>query len=217
MFGTEHSPMVTQVRLLCSILSFHTSLRLPNLITREETLQPLVSYALFQGLIAFINLPIAEHESSIVLFMLLRTSGRKLFRVTMQQYASSFRNPQIQDTRANVFPVGCPNIPCLGSFLRQLHNDHRFFPNPFCALAELKVLLHEAKKITKRELSKQTPDCTGTKILITSTALRAYRNRHLGTLMRCREAWKLVEDCFDTSSFECINFQTQPNCCKSYS
>ena len=53
MFGTKHSPMVTQVRLLCSILSFHTSLRLPNLITREETLQPLETYALCQGFIVF--------------------------------------------------------------------------------------------------------------------------------------------------------------------
>ena len=25
--------------------------------------------------------------------------------------------------------------------------------------------------------------------------------------MRCCEAWKLVEDCFDTFSFECIDFQ----------
>ena len=60
---------------------------------------------------------------------------------------------------------------------------------------------------TKRELSKQTPDCIGAKLLITSTSLRAYRNRHLGTLMRCCEAWKPVEDCIDTLSFECIDFQ----------
>ena len=40
-----------------------------------------------------------------------------------------------------------------------------------------------------------------------STALRAYRNRHLGTLLRCCEAWKPIEDCFDTLSFECIDFQ----------
>ena len=39
--------------------------------------------------------------------------------------------------------------------------------------------------MTKRELSRQTPDCVGAKLIITSTALRAYRNRHLGTLMRC--------------------------------
>ena len=30
---------------------------------------------------------------------------------TTLQYASSFRNLQIEDTRANVFPAGCPNIP----------------------------------------------------------------------------------------------------------
>ena len=42
---------------------------------------------------------------------------------------------------------------------------------------------------------------------ITCTALRAYRNRHLGTLMRCCEAWKPIEDFFDILSFECIDFQ----------
>ena len=91
----------------------------------------------------------------------------------MLQYASSSRNLLIEDTRANVFQVG----------LQQLHDDHRFSPDPFCALAKFKVLLHKAKKITKRELSRQTPDCTGAKLLITSTALRAYGNIHLGTLM----------------------------------
>ena len=97
--------------------------------------------------------------------------------------------------------------PIFGSILQQLHDDHRFSPDPFCALAEFKVLLHKAKKITKRELSMQTPDCIGAKLLITSTALRAYQNRHLGTLMRCCEAWKHIEDCFDLLSFECIDFQ----------
>ena len=91
--------------------------------------------------------------------------------------------------------------------LRQLHDDHRFSPDPFCALAESKDILHQAKKITKRELLKQTPACIGEKLLITSTALRACRNRHLGTLMRCCEVWKPFEDCFDILSFECIDFQ----------
>ena len=97
--------------------------------------------------------------------------------------------------------------PIFGSILQQHYDDHRFSLDPFCALAELKVLLHEAKKMTKRELSRQTPDCIGAKLLIGSTALRAYRNRHLGTLMRCCEAWKPIEDCFDTFSFECVDFQ----------
>ena len=41
MFGTSHSPMATREKLLCSILSFATFLRLSNLTSQEETLQPL--------------------------------------------------------------------------------------------------------------------------------------------------------------------------------
>ena len=208
MFGTRHSPMATRERLLCSTLSFHTSLRLPNLTTQEETLQPLETYALCQGLIVFLSIYLwLKHVIAIALLMSLRTSGRKLFRVTILQYSSSSRNLPVDDTRANIFPVGCPNIPFFCSILQQLRDDHRFSPDPFCALAEFKVLLHKAMKISKRELSRQTPDCIGAKLLITSAVLRAYRNRHLGTLMRCCEAWKPIEDCFDTLSFECIDFQ----------
>ena len=76
---------------------------------------------------------------------------------------------------------------------------------------KLKFSYTKAKMMTKRELSRQTPDCIGAKLLITSTALRDYRNRQLGTLMRCCEAWKPIEDCFDTLSFECIDFLTREN------
>ena len=216
MSGTRHSPMATRERLLCSIRSFHTSLRLPNLFTQEETLQPLVSYVPCQGLIGFLSIYLwLKHVISTAHLMLLRILGRKPFRAITQQYALSStqqyvlssRNLLIEDTRANVFPVGCQNIPFFCCILQQLHDDHRYSPDPFCALAEFKDILHQAKKITKRELLKQTPACIGEKLLITSTALRAYRNRHLGTLMRCCEAWKPIEDCFDILSFECIDFQ----------
>ena len=90
--------------------------------------------------------------------------------------------------------------------MQQLHDDHNVSHDPFGALAEVKVLLQKAKKQTIRELLRKTPDSIGANVLIASTALRAYRNRHLGTLMRCCEAWKPVEDCFDTFSFECIDF-----------
>ena len=109
-------------------------------------------------------------------------------------------------TRTNVFPVGCPIIPCLFFFFLQKLHDHRFFPDPFCALTEFKLFLHQAHKMTQRDFSRQTPDCIGAKLLITSTALRAYRNRHPATLMRCCEAWKPIDNCFNTLSFECIDF-----------
>ena len=178
MFGTSHSPMATRERLLCSVLSFPTSLRLPNLITQEETLQPLETYALFLGLIVFLSIyPWLKHVISIVLLMSLRTSGRKPFRVTTLQYASSFRNLLIDDTRTNVFPAGCPNIPFVCSILQQLHDDHRFSTDPFCALAEFKVLPHKAKKMTKRELSRQTPDCIGAKLFRTLSQIIASLTR----------------------------------------
>ena len=146
-----------------------------------------------------------KHVISVALLVLLRTSERKLFRVTMLQYASLSRNLLIEETRTNVFPVECPNIPFLvlscGNFMTTTDSLLTHL------LAEFKVLLHKAKKMTKRELSRQTPDCIGAKLLITSTALRAYRNRQLGTLIRCCDAWKPIEDCFDTLSFECTDFQ----------
>ena len=52
-WNTRHSPMVTRERLPCSTPFFHTSLRFLNLTTRGGSPQPLGSYALCQGLIAF--------------------------------------------------------------------------------------------------------------------------------------------------------------------
>ena len=53
MSGTRHSPMATRERLPYFTFSFHSSLRLLNLITREGTPRPLGSYALFHELIVF--------------------------------------------------------------------------------------------------------------------------------------------------------------------
>ena len=58
----------------------------------------------------------------------------------------------------------------------------------FVHFQNLRFSQNKAKKMTSRELSRQTLDCIGAKLLIASTAMRAYRNRHLGTLMRCCEA-----------------------------
>ena len=94
--------------------------------------------------------------------------------------------------------------PVFCSLLQRLHDDHRFSHDPSCALAEFKVLPNKAKKLTSRELSQKTTDSSGRSPLL---LLRAYRNEHLGTLMRCCAAWKPIEDFFDTLSFECIDFQ----------
>ena len=92
-------------------------------------------------------------------------------------------------------------------FLKRLHDDHRYSTDPFCALAEFKDILEKEKKQTIRELSRKTLDSIGAKLSIASTALRAYRNKHLGTLMRCCKAWNPIENCFDPISFECVDFR----------
>ena len=62
-----------------------------------------------------------KHDMFTVTLMPLRTRGSEPFRVITQRYASSFRSPQIDDTRANVFPVECPiitfSVPCCSSFM----------------------------------------------------------------------------------------------------
>ena len=85
---------------------FSMSSRLLNLTA------PLGSYALCQGLIAsLLSYLWLRRETLIAPTMFWRTWGSKPFRVITHQHASSSRNPQIEDTRANAFPVGCPNIP----------------------------------------------------------------------------------------------------------
>ena len=114
-----------------------------------------------------------------------RTWESEPFRVTTQQYASSFKSPQIEDTRANAFQAGRPNIPFSVTCCSFMTTTGSLKTRSFCALAELKVLLNKAKKMTCRELSRKTPDSIGAKLLIPSTALRAYRKKHPGTLLRC--------------------------------
>ena len=93
------------------------------------------------------------------------------------------------------------------SFLKRLRDNHRFSADPFDALAEFKAVLAKFQKQTIRELSRKTLDSIGAKLLIVSTALHAYRNRHLGTFVRCCEAWRPIENCVDPISFECVDVQ----------
>ena len=120
-YGTKHSPMVTRERLQCFIPFFHLFLKLLNLITRGGTPQPLRSYARYQGLIASLLTYLwLRREIFTATPMSSRTWGTGPFRVIMRRYASSFQSQPIGDSRANAFPVGCPNIPFLDSLLIHL-------------------------------------------------------------------------------------------------
>ena len=96
--------------------------------------------------------------------------------------------------------VGCQNIP---SVLERRHDGHGYSADP--ARSQI------SKLSLKRPIGR---------LFVTSHARhleQGYRppllryelteNRHLGTLMRCCEAWEPVGTCFDPISFECTDFE----------
>ena len=93
------------------------------------------------------------------------------------------QKPTYRGHQSKRIPSWMSEHPIFCSMLQKLHDGHRFSHDPFCALAEFNVLLTKAKKLTSRELSRKASDCIVAKLMIASTALRACRNRHLGSLM----------------------------------
>ena len=117
------------------------------------------------------------------------------------------QKPTIRGHQGKRIPIWMSKHPGFCSILQWLHDGHQYSADPFGALEDLKAIIEKAKKQTVRELSRETPDSLGAKLLTASTALRAYRHRHLGTLMRCCEVWEPVRKCFDPISLECTDFQ----------
>ena len=184
-----------------------TSLRLLNLTTREGTPQPLATYGLCQGLVVSLSIqPMAEARDFHCSSHVDENLGKKSLPSDHAAVRLVIQKPTSRGHQ-NVFPAGCQNIPFLVLSCSNFMMTTDSLLTRFVRWVNSKFFYTKAQKMTQRDLSRQTPDCIGAKLLITSTALRAYRNRHLGTLMRCCEAWKRTEDCFDTLSFECIDFQ----------
>ena len=117
------------------------------------------------------------------------------------------QKPTIRSNQVKRIPSWMSKHFVFCSILKQTSDDHQYPDDPFAALADSKVMFEEARKQTHNELLCNTPGSLGAKLWIASTALRAYRKRHLGTLMHCCEAWEPVGICFDQCSFECIDFQ----------
>ena len=90
---------------------------------------------------------------------------------------------------------------------KRLDEEHQYLADPLGALADFKIILEKARWQIVRELSRKKLDSMGAKLSTASSPLRAYGNRHLGTLMRCRQAWGFVGKCFDPISFECTDFR----------
>ena len=207
MSGTRHSPMVTRERLPCSTHFPHVlEVAQPDYTRRDSTALGIIR-TLSRIDRIFINLPMAEARDFHCYCHVFENLGNRTIPSDHAAVPLVIQKSTHREHQSKRIPSWMSKHPVFCSLLQRLHDDHRFSTDPFGALAEFKVLLEKAKKLTIRELSRKTPDGIGAKLLIASTALRASRNRHLGTLMRCCEARKPIEDCFDPISFECVDFQ----------
>ena len=61
-----------------------------------------------------------------------------------------------------------------------------------------------------------TPTTLGAKLLISCTALRAYRSGADAVAKRCCEMWALVARCIDADSLDCIDFRALCNIIESF-
>ena len=77
---------------------------------------------------------------------------------------------------------------------------------PFDALADFKLISVKARKRAHHELLRNTPSSPSAKLMIAATAMRACRNRYLGTSIHCCAAWQPSGQCFGRNSSEWSNF-----------
>ena len=66
--------------------------------------------------------------------------------------------------------------------------------------------VYRARTRARHEFIRVTPVNHGAKLLVAATAMRVCTNEHLATLRRCCAAWEPVGRCFDSTTYECINF-----------
>ena len=139
MSGTRHSPMATRERLLCSILSLHTSLRLPDLITQGETPQPLVSYELCQGFDRlFIILPMAEARDFHCYSHVFENLEKETIPSDHAAVHLVIQKPTNRGHQSKRHPSWMSKHPIFCSILQQRHDDHRCSTDHFVHWRNLK-------------------------------------------------------------------------------
>ena len=133
-------------RLQCSFPFFHMFLRLLNLITRGGTPQPSGSYALYQGLIAFLYTYLWPLGEISLLRPCLRKPGNRTIPSDHAAVRLVIHKPTHREQQCKRIPSWTSKHPVFCSILKRLHDNHRFSADPFGALAEFKAILEKAKQ-----------------------------------------------------------------------
>ena len=67
--------------------------------------------------------------------------------------------------------------------------------------------LRSSKLFLKRPTSRQSVNSHGKHLIAWEQSSKSPLLHYVGTLMRCCEAWKPIENCSDPIAFECVDFQ----------
>ena len=130
--------------------SFHTSLRLTpqsdNTWRDSTVIRTLSRTPRERDWSYFNNLPLAETRDFRCYSHVFENLGKQTIPSDHSAVRFVIQEPTNWEHQRKRIPswmsknwIFCPT-------LQQLHDDHRFSTDPFCALAELKVLLHKAKE-----------------------------------------------------------------------
>ena len=71
------------------------------------------------------------------------------------------QEPTIRGHQVQHMPSWMSEHAVFCAILKRLDDDHQYPADPFGALADVKIILEEAKRQTVRELSRKTPDSLG--------------------------------------------------------
>ena len=126
-------------------------------------------------------------------------------RLTTLQSVTRFRNQHLVLNIVELSKLCSQRIQSSFSVPGKLQNEHAYPEDAFLALTDYRMPVLKARVRARSHLLLATPTTHGTELLFAATALRACRDRHFGTLIRCCEAWNLVGQCFDSVSFCCAN------------
>ena len=85
----------------------------------------------------FINLLMAEARDFRCSFHVVENLGQKTISSDHAAVRLVIQEPTHRRHQNKRIPSWMSKHPIFGSILQQLHDDHRFSPDPFCALAEL--------------------------------------------------------------------------------
>ena len=73
-----------------------------------------------------------------------------------------------------------------------MHDEQVYPEDAYLIAADFKMIMHKASARALSDVLRATPSTLGAKILLVATAMRSYRIRHFGTLIRRCEAWEFA-------------------------